>query len=91
MSSGRAAVAGGDDPRAVPLASEALTLARQIGDPALVATSLLGVGCELDIRPSNAIARADCCTKIALFGVVPSGYLIKPSPCSLVCESGGES
>ena len=37
-------VLDGDDSRAVPLASEALTLARQIGNPALVATSLLGVG-----------------------------------------------
>jgi predicted ATPase/class 3 adenylate cyclase len=37
-------VLDGDDPRAVPLADEALTLARQIGDPALVATCLLGVG-----------------------------------------------
>jgi hypothetical protein len=35
---------GGDAPRAVPLAREALTLARQIGDPALIATGLLAVG-----------------------------------------------
>jgi predicted ATPase len=34
----------GDAPKAVPLAREALALARQIGAPALVATSLLGVG-----------------------------------------------
>jgi predicted ATPase len=34
----------GDAPRAVPLAREALTLARQIGDPALIATGLLAVG-----------------------------------------------
>jgi predicted ATPase len=34
----------GDAPRAVPLAREALTLARQIGDPALIATALLAVG-----------------------------------------------
>jgi hypothetical protein len=34
----------GDDPGAVPLAREALALARQIGAPALVATSLLAVG-----------------------------------------------
>jgi hypothetical protein len=34
----------GDAPRAVPLAREALTLARQIGDPALVASGLLAVG-----------------------------------------------
>jgi predicted ATPase/DNA-binding XRE family transcriptional regulator len=34
----------GDAPAAVPLAREALALARQIGAPALVATSLLAVG-----------------------------------------------
>jgi hypothetical protein len=34
----------GDAPRAVPLANEALALARQTGAPALVATSLLAVG-----------------------------------------------
>jgi hypothetical protein len=34
----------GDAPRAVLLAREALTLARQIGDPALIATGLLAVG-----------------------------------------------
>ena len=34
----------GDAPRAVPLAREALTLARQIGDPALIASGLLAVG-----------------------------------------------
>ena len=34
----------GDDPGAVPLANEALALARQIGAPALIATSLLAVG-----------------------------------------------
>ena len=34
----------GDGPRAVPLAREALTLARQIGDPALIASGLLAVG-----------------------------------------------
>ncbi len=34
----------GDAPRAVPLAREALTLARQIDDPALIATGLLAVG-----------------------------------------------
>ncbi|MGH3338421.1 MAG: hypothetical protein ACRDPL_06285, partial [Propionibacteriaceae bacterium] len=37
----------GDAPTAVPLAREALTLARQIGDPALIATALLEVA-----RPS---------------------------------------
>jgi hypothetical protein len=34
----------GDAPRAVPLAHEALTLGRQIGDPALIASGLLAVG-----------------------------------------------
>jgi len=34
----------GDEPGAVPLAREALALARQIGAPALIATSLLAVG-----------------------------------------------
>jgi predicted ATPase/class 3 adenylate cyclase len=34
----------GDAPRGVPLANEALTLARQIGSPALIATALLEVG-----------------------------------------------
>ena len=34
----------GDDPGAVPLANEALALARQVGAPALIATSLLALG-----------------------------------------------
>jgi len=34
----------GDEPTGVPLAREALALARQIGGPALIATSLLAVG-----------------------------------------------
>jgi predicted ATPase/class 3 adenylate cyclase len=37
-------VVAGDPPRAVPVASEALKLARQIGAPALIATGLLAVG-----------------------------------------------
>jgi predicted ATPase/class 3 adenylate cyclase len=37
-------VHAGDAPRAVPLAREALTLARQIGDPALIGSGLLAVG-----------------------------------------------
>jgi predicted ATPase/class 3 adenylate cyclase len=45
------AVAGyvltGDTPRAVPVAREALALARQVGAPALVARSLLGVGATI--------------------------------------------
>jgi hypothetical protein len=36
----------GDAPSAVPLAGEALTLARQIGDPALIASGLLAVGTD---------------------------------------------
>jgi predicted ATPase/class 3 adenylate cyclase len=37
-------VFAGDAPRAVPLAREALALARQVGAPALIATGLLAVG-----------------------------------------------
>jgi hypothetical protein len=37
-------VLAGDAPRAVPQASQALALARQVGAPALIATSLLAVG-----------------------------------------------
>ena len=37
-------VLAGDAPRAVPQASEALALARRVGAPALIATSLLAVG-----------------------------------------------
>jgi predicted ATPase/class 3 adenylate cyclase len=37
-------VFAGDEPRGVPVAREALALARQIGAPALIATSLLAVG-----------------------------------------------
>ena len=50
-----------DAPRAVPLAREALVLARQIGDPALIATALLVVGAavvETDPnRPAPTYAR----------------------------------
>jgi tetratricopeptide (TPR) repeat protein len=47
----------GDAPRAVPLAREALTLARQIGDPALIATSLLAVGITvIETDPEQARA-----------------------------------
>jgi hypothetical protein len=44
-------VVAGDAPAAVPLANEAVALARQIGAPALIATGLLAVGL--------AIARTD--------------------------------
>jgi len=37
-------IVGGDAPAAVPLAREALTLARRVGAPALIATGLLAVG-----------------------------------------------
>jgi len=52
----------GDAPSAVPLAREALTLARQIGDPTLIATALHEVAAavvETDPnRPAPAYARA---------------------------------
>ena len=50
----------GDAPRAVLLAREALTLARQIGDPALIATGLLAVGItvvETDPEQARACLR----------------------------------
>jgi predicted ATPase/class 3 adenylate cyclase len=50
----------GDAPRAVPLAREALTLARQIGDPTLIATALLEVGAavvETDPQQARACLR----------------------------------
>ena len=51
---------GGDAPRAVPVAREALTLARQIGDPALIASGLLAVGttiAETDPEQARACLR----------------------------------
>jgi predicted ATPase/class 3 adenylate cyclase len=50
----------GDAPRAVPLAREALVLARQIGDPALIASGLLAVGTtvvETDPEQARAYLR----------------------------------
>jgi predicted ATPase len=50
----------GDAPRGVPLAREALLLARQIGDPALIATGLLAVGTtvvETDPEQARAYLR----------------------------------
>ena len=50
----------GDAPRAVPLAREALTLARQIGAPALIASGLLAVGAtvaETDPEQARACLR----------------------------------
>jgi hypothetical protein len=50
-------VLNGDAPRGVPLAREALALARQIGAPALIATSLLEVGATVaDADPDQARA-----------------------------------
>jgi predicted ATPase/class 3 adenylate cyclase len=47
----------GEAPRAVPLAREALTLARQIGDPALIASGLLAVGMTVvETNPEQARA-----------------------------------
>jgi hypothetical protein len=47
----------GDTPRAVPLAREALVLARQIGAPALIASSLLAVGATVaETDPDRARA-----------------------------------
>src|SRR4029453_15006760 len=49
-----------DAPRAVPLAREALTLARQSGDPALIASGLLAVGMtvvETDPEQARACLR----------------------------------
>ena len=47
----------GDDDRAVPLANEALALARQVGAPALIATSLLAVGAAVaETDPGRAHA-----------------------------------
>jgi predicted ATPase len=50
-------VPAGDAPAAVPLANEALALARRIGAPALVATGLLAVGMAVaDTDPEQARA-----------------------------------
>ena len=47
----------GNAPRPVPLAREALTLARQIGDPALIASGLLAVGMTVvEAEPEQARA-----------------------------------
>ena len=47
----------GDAPRSVPLAREALTLARQIGEPALIASGLLVVGATVaETDPDRARA-----------------------------------
>jgi hypothetical protein len=50
-------VLAGDAPRGVPLAGEALALARQIGAPALVATALLEVGAAV-VQTDPGQARA---------------------------------
>ena len=55
-------VFAGDAPRAVPLAREALALARQVGAPTLIATGLLAVGVAVadsdPARPVPACGRA---------------------------------
>jgi predicted ATPase/class 3 adenylate cyclase len=48
-------VLAGDAPTAVPLANQALALARRIGAPALIATALLGVGAAIaETNPEQA-------------------------------------
>ena len=67
----------GDAPRAVPLAREALTLARQIGDPALIASGLLAVGmtvAETDPEQARACLRESLELSTAL------GYQSRPRP-----------
>jgi hypothetical protein len=50
-------LSAGDMPAAVPLAREALALARQVGAPALIATSLLAVGAAVaSTDPEEALA-----------------------------------
>jgi predicted ATPase len=49
-----------DAPRAVPLATEALALARQIGAPALIATGLLAVGVAVAVTDPG---RAHACLR----------------------------
>jgi predicted ATPase/class 3 adenylate cyclase len=51
-------VLAGDTPRAVPQASEAVAVARLVGAPALIATSLLAVGVAVAVNdPGQARAR----------------------------------
>jgi predicted ATPase/class 3 adenylate cyclase len=64
---------GGDAPRAVPLAGEALTLARQIGDPALIASGLLAVGmtvAETDPEQARACLRESLSTALGYQGAL---------------------
>jgi predicted ATPase/class 3 adenylate cyclase len=64
---------GGDAPRAVPLAGEALTLARQIGDPALIASGLLVVGAavaETDPDRARACLRESLSTALGYQGAL---------------------
>jgi predicted ATPase len=50
-------LSAGDMPTAVPLAREALALARQVGAPAMIATSLLAVGAAVaSTDPEQALA-----------------------------------
>jgi len=63
----------GDAPRAVPLAREALTLARQIGDPALIASGLLVVGAAVAETDPD---RARACLRESLELSTALGYQI---------------
>ncbi|HXZ73966.1 MAG TPA: DUF4062 domain-containing protein [Streptosporangiaceae bacterium] len=72
----------GDAPAAIPLANEALALARQVGAPALVATGLLAVGAavaETDPEQARACLRESRELSTAL------GY---QSPMGLTWEAG---
>jgi predicted ATPase/class 3 adenylate cyclase len=63
----------GDVLRAVPLAREALTLARQIGDPALIASGLLAVGmtvAETDPEQARACLRESLSTALGYQGAL---------------------
>jgi predicted ATPase/class 3 adenylate cyclase len=63
----------GDAARAVPLAREALALARQIGDPALIASGLLAVGmtvAETDPEQARACLRESLSTALGYQGAL---------------------
>jgi predicted ATPase/class 3 adenylate cyclase len=61
----------GDAPRSVPLAREALTLARQIGEPALIAAGLLAVGATVAETDPD---RARACLRESLELSTTHGY-----------------
>src|SRR5262249_27241614 len=72
----------GDAPAAVPLANEALALARQIGAPALVATGLLAVGAA---AAETAPEQARACLRESRERSTALGY---QSPMGLVWAAG---